>query len=357
MLQLLAQTIRHHFRPVSKEIASERLASNVRRFMACDDMDADPRIASSEVSAPEYNFYISIPEAQRAKPKKVLTHPPREGLTLLRLKGKCVVDDAGLTHNCRIAKEKAAEYGFHILVNGQWPPYDMPVVIVASGRSVESFVNEIKEKQQSGMAVMAVKGAHDWLIERGIVPEFAVMADPQKDRAKCFRLLNDRTVYLPASQCDPDTWEHLRGRRVVLWHPAFSVQQIQSAEWSGVPVVAGGCTTGLRAMQLAYLMGWRIEHLYGFDSSVQADNSIKITGDVVSDEKIIEVEVGLNRLDSERLGLPHEGRKFLTTASLAKQSSELVVCLPMMPGVSVEAFGDGLFQYTLNRGRLAGWPI
>ncbi len=51
--------------------------------------------------------------------------------------------------------------------------------MVGSGPSIEDHLEAIKDCQNQGMPIIAIKGAHDWLIERGIIPDLCIMLDPQ----------------------------------------------------------------------------------------------------------------------------------------------------------------------------------
>jgi hypothetical protein len=77
---------------------------------------------------------------------------------------------------------------------------------------------------------------------------------------------NKNTKYLIASQCSDGVFEALDGHDVTLWHPAYPGIQ----EYIGdrlCALIGGGTTVGLQAMSIAFCMGYRSIHLYGFDSS------------------------------------------------------------------------------------------
>jgi len=61
-------------------------------------------------------------------------------------------------------------------------PHDYVAVLVASGPSVEGQLESIKRQKQRGRLIFAIKDAHDWLIQHGVVPHGAVVVDPVDDQ-------------------------------------------------------------------------------------------------------------------------------------------------------------------------------
>src|SRR5689334_20544204 len=90
--------------------------------------------------------------------------------------------------------------------------HDGHFVCVGSGPSMPSFVEQIREEKQKGRPILAVKGAHDFLCEHGIVPDLWLCIDP-KDRAHLLTKANDETTYLVSSRCDPVMFDTLQGRK------------------------------------------------------------------------------------------------------------------------------------------------
>ena len=94
--------------------------------------------------------------------------------------------------------------------------------------------------------------------------------------------------------------------------------------------VGGGSTSGMRAMALTYMLGYRKMHLFGYDSCLGDGNLLKITGERA--EKVVVSEV--------------EGRAFLCDAAMSQQAQEFEIQLrQMMPGAKVKCYGDGLIPW------------
>lgn len=203
------------------------------------------------------------------------------------------------------------------------------VHIVGSGPSLgdPEVFDELKKAVLQNRPLIAVKDAHDWLIERGIVPDLAVMMDPQAHRVSCVQKKRPEVGYLIASQCHPDVFDWLADCQVVMWHGASDGSE-DKLLGEGRLKVTGGSTTGLRAMTLAYLMGFHKFVLYGFDSCMR-DGVKRITG-APAPEHLMPIFAGKNP------------RKFMCNGAMAAQATEFQLNWQMMPDAQFRVVGDGL---------------
>jgi hypothetical protein len=142
---------------------------------------------------------------------------------------------------------------------------------------------------------------------------------------------------------DPATWDIMRGLRVVIWHPYINERQANLPEWKGVRRVYGGNTTGLRAICLQWILGYRIFHLFGMGSYVLRDR-MRVTGESCYDF-------------DPPFPVCWAGRWWLQTTSLIQQTRDLLTTLRLCPGIRVEAHGDGPLPHVLRCGKEAGWPV
>jgi len=251
----------------------------------------------------------------------------------------------------------ATKAGFPILVGPGKAIIERPCVLVGSGLSAITLLPEIRQRYERGEEIIAIKGAHDWLVKNDIIPRAAIALDPQKSRAKCFKRLRREVLYLCASQMHSDTWEHLRGYQVLLWHSRIALEQEKRPGWGSAYLVPGCSTTGNSAICLLYLLGRRRFELYGFDSSLPPAASwhqslmwwlkgrlLKLDGArVPKDRQVVEVLVG--------------GERFHTTAELVMQAQEVPLLLQQLPEVKVNAHGRGYYQALLAAGKAQGWPV
>jgi uncharacterized Rossmann fold enzyme len=198
-----------------------------------------------------------------------------------------------------------------------------------------SFIDEIKEHRKAGRPIVAVKAAHDFLCENGVEPDLWVNLDP-RDRTSGIQRANDHTVYMVASRCPPITFEHLKGKKILLWH-SWTDSPEQKALGPGKLAIGGGTTSGMRAINIGYILGYRKFVLYGYDSCNRADGIKRFTGEKTG--PTLDVYIGA------------EKRKFTCNAAMAQQANEFQMVYTVMPDISVEAKGPGLIAAIIEERR------
>ncbi len=250
------------------------------------------------------------------------TSAPLE-LRTFTIKTHCVLDDEALYKHISSALER------NLPVIGQHYEHDGVSILVASGPSVSTQLEQIKEERLKGRPIVAIKDAHDWLIENGIIPDYAVAIDPK--RWNCFKHKNQKTKYLIASQCPPEMFDHLRDCEVYLWH--LYVRKGQSVPPHGTPLIAGGTTTGMRAITLLYTMGYRHFELYGYDSCLK-DGVLRVNGDLPKEGVINEIVV--------------DNKLFYCSPAMTAQANEFQKLFEVMPDLNIESHGEGLITTILE---------
>ncbi len=190
------------------------------------------------------------------------------------------------------------------------PAHDGAAVLVGGGPSMRDKVSSIRQRQELGQTIFALNGAAGFLNAHDIVPYYQVLLDPQKFLTKYYA---KAAGYLVASQCHPIVLAACP-QDPILWHIAMEGrEEITPTHPEGDCLVGGGYTVGLTAMCLAYAMGYRKLHLYGYDSSVTED------GDHAYPCPLDQNQV----FDSSHdVVVTVAGQKFYTTLALAKQAME-----------------------------------
>lgn len=130
------------------------------------------------------------------------------------------------------------------------------IAIVAGGPSLDVSLLH-------GMPIMVAGSAHDHLRRKGVEFDYSVLLDAGDAMLKHLHFLRRPTRYLVASQVTPKVFGRLRGLDVKLWHAGGNPAD---GAFGGEPAVIGGCTTPLRAVYLAFLMGYTDFHMHGLDS-------------------------------------------------------------------------------------------
>ena len=172
----------------------------------------------------------------------------------------CNTDDATLFANIE------ANSGRDLPWVAELPAHDGHAVLVGGGPSLAEHLPSIRKRHELGQVIFALNGAAQFLMGHGIRPDYQVILDARPSNVS---LIGKANAYLIASQCDPSVFDALADRFAVrVWHPAIEDIEQHLPEYGGeFALIGGGTTVGLSAMCLAYTLGYRKLHLFGYDSS------------------------------------------------------------------------------------------
>lgn len=204
--------------------------------------------------------------------------------------------------------------------------------IVAGGESLVNYIDEIRDLDAM---IFSCNGTHDFLIERGIKPDFFTMVDarPINDFAK---MPQKDCIYFLASQVHKKMFERLKDNKVILWHTEHEVfpkkyveQRAQDRHQGHYFTIAGKGSIGLTTICLAYTLGFRSFRLYGFDSSfTKYQHAYKQTQN--EKDKILQHELN--------------GVLYQTTPNLMAQIGTYLNLLPLLEDCKVAVRSDGLIK-------------
>jgi hypothetical protein len=155
---------------------------------------------------------------------------------------------------------------FHEMPYWQRFKGEHPIALIGGGPSLADYL----EKLRAFRHTLVCGSAHDFVVQRGVEPEFTAVLDPDPIAANYLRNPCKTTTYLIASSCDAAVFDALKHHQIVLWHCAGTVGPELVAPHHAI---GGGCTVGLRAIGLALLMGYGNQHFFGFDSCYAAGRS------------------------------------------------------------------------------------
>jgi len=165
---------------------------------------------------------------------------------------------------------------------GKAPAHDGKCIVACYGPSLQDNWERLKnERAEGNCIVVSMSGSHDFLIERGVIPDYHVDADPRAYKAKNIKLPNHAVKYYLASCCDPAFFDLLEGYDVSLWHVAVSdhlMKLIDTMGESKQSVVSGGGSVGLRAHSIFHGLGYRNFSTYGMDCSFSEDGHTSWAG-------------------------------------------------------------------------------
>ncbi len=144
---------------------------------------------------------------------------------------------------------------------------DKPIALIAGGPSINNYIDDIKKFKTT----IACGSANDWAMNNGIIPTYAVICDPDPISINYYQKLDTETKYLISTACDPKIFDHLKDYQVIAWH-CHSDEIAEKIKTQNIMppteyyAISGGCTVGLRALNIAIVLGYTNIHMFGFDS-------------------------------------------------------------------------------------------
>lgn len=274
-------------------------------------------------------------------------------LAPLRIHARCVADFPTIRGNV----EYCAKLGLRFFIPTP-NRHELEAVLVGSGPSVRNEVGSLKKKTHDKKYMFfGIKGGHDFLLENDIEPHFAVCVDPLEINYK-ENFLRDAKYckYFIASQCHPTMFDSLLGRKkeVIIWH-LLTDNLLKWSQEECSPIyqhymIPGGSTSGLRAIVLAYAMGFRKFHLYGYDSCLTVTDPKKPANlRKVGGEKYEE----LNKEGKPKaIQLTVGNKQFLADPAFASQANEIQELIKSMWKPNdpfwFRPYGQGLIQHILR---------
>lgn len=198
--------------------------------------------------------------------------------------------------------------------------HDGVASIVAGGPSVKNFVGNMPGD------IFAVNGTMKLLHEQGVKADYFILLDARPDNVDFIDCRNAKE-YLISSQCHKNTLNNLDD--VTLWHPNYpGVEEfVKDRECA---LIGGGTTVGLQAMGIAFAMGYREIHLYGFDSSYEDGEGHAYTQSFNDDDLTDVYYVG--------------GVAFISTPWMVRQAMEFQAASRQLAdgGAEITVHGTGL---------------
>lgn len=143
--------------------------------------------------------------------------------------------------------------------------HDVPIALVGGGPSLKNQIEELKKFR----TIIACGSSHDYLISQGIIPTYAAICDPDAISINYYKNPHTETKYLISTGVDRVVIDHLNKYQVVLWHchsndyDRVEIEKLEGKDYHGI---SGGCTVGLRSINIAIMLGYTNLHMFGYDS-------------------------------------------------------------------------------------------
>ena len=211
--------------------------------------------------------------------------------------------------------------------------HDSKAVLCGSGPSLADDLPVIRAMQADGATVFAMNGAANFLRRNGIMADYQVIADARERTAD---LVGEAHGYIFASQVHPECFRRAPGAH--LFHVNFYsdhneflgiVDGIGPDEFA---LVGSHGSVGNVALGLAYAMGFRDLHVFGYDSSFREEAGHAFDQPMNVTEPVCEVE--------------YQGKKYRCTFTMKSQADvfpRLAYELEEM-GARFTVYGSGYLQ-------------
>jgi uncharacterized Rossmann fold enzyme len=145
--------------------------------------------------------------------------------------------------------------------------HDGVAVLVGGGPSAADCIDDIRALQQAGATVFALNAASLWLNRRGVVADYQVMVDAKAESAQMVD--RDARAHLFGSQVHPSTMDAIE--KPIVWHLGTDDVECllppERVKRGGYALIGGGAAVGNCAVCIAYALGFRTLHVFGYDSS------------------------------------------------------------------------------------------
>lgn len=260
-------------------------------------------------------------------------------------------------------------------------------IFIAGGSSLLDHLEEISDRYKNGEFILTSNMTHDFIVEQGIIPNVCIIVDP-KERVKDYiKNPQKQTEYVIGTVCVPEVAQQLidAGMNVkkILVGYGFADEsdiKLQKELYPG-PMnnyLVGGTMMGLRAMNMALLLGFSKIEYYGMDSCYSSKPAL-IQEDDTRYEEIVksnngrfytDVDTGKNYTingngggffyaykkervpENIQIAKTSDGRKFLTSPCFAHQAKQFLYWVDRLEGkLEVVLHGDSLTShlYELHR--------
>jgi hypothetical protein len=215
-------------------------------------------------------------------------------------------------------------------------PHGRTAIIACYGPSLRNNIRCLEdERWEIGASiVVSVSGAHDFLINHGVIPDYHVECDPRSHKADNIVRAHGDVTYLIGSCAHPVLFDKLDGADVRLWHvatPGHGPRFLRETKENPQHVISGGGSVGLRSIPLLYAMGYRDFSIYGMDCSFADEGKTQWAGKHAGKEQdVISAICG--------------GRTFHTSPVLLTYATDFIEMVQKVSDAQFRIYGDSLLH-------------
>ena len=301
---------------------------------------------------------------------------PEGGFELAKdLKGSPIPDDDVL-ENIR----QSAEYDAPIFT--RQPKREGSFIYCGGGVSIKDYIDTLRERKNNGEFIITSNKTYDYLIDNGIVPNACFVLDPKKICATYITKPQKETIFYIATVCNKQVAVNLleAGCTVNKMLVGYGIEGetdvvLQKTLYPKFnDFLCGGTMAGLRAMNLAPLMGFSKVEYYGFDSSFPYEFPKLVHKEDPEFDEVVKRNKGISYEDAEtgkiyaidepeggffyayrkkrsenlQIAQTPDGRRFWTTPCFAHQAKQAIKWIDRLEDkVEIIIHGDSLNSHLL----------
>jgi hypothetical protein len=248
-------------------------------------------------------------------------------------------DDARLVARAALVQANIdANKGLQPIVFGDGVGKDEPIAIVGYGPSLKQTWEQLRDYRY----IWTVSGAHDFLLERGIVPTYHTDVDWQPHKPDFIKQPHPDVQYRMCNGIHPTYTEKLRPFRLTMFEPMDMSPRFYkpSLQYPRVPKAGNA---GQQAALLAKQDGWQSQHWFGFDHCYEYDGRSAQKSSIAQAVTHAGPHAGSKKWDLIYVKTHDAGRTYETSHELLT-AAKLLMYLIAGHSLNVKVIGDSLFK-------------
>lgn len=144
------------------------------------------------------------------------------------------------------------------------PAHSRVALMCGSGPSIRDDIKLIRAAWEAGATIFALNNCANFLAANGIMPDYQVILDA---RAETAELIGPAKEHLFASQVHPSLFAKVPQAKLWQLDVGEQTDSLLPDDYPEHALIGGAASVGNTALCLAYAMGYRTMHLFGYDSS------------------------------------------------------------------------------------------
>lgn len=278
----------------------------------------------------------NLPKASSPEPKKVVD------ANNLQIKTRNCVQNDDIKNNVFVNKGYIRNW---VLMT---KPSHKGVVICSAGPSLETYIDDVRKKQEDGYYIVSVKHALNTLKKHKITPDACVLLDPRQHVEGFVKTPDRDVVYFVASMCAPAVVKSLLSNKctIIGYHAFVAAGETEVLNPDDLLVCGGSATATRSIMMFADTFGYKDFELYGYDLCYYEKPDLSIKGED-GYSKYMEVPMAVDTYGKDKAV-----RTFWTEGQFLAQAQELSNLIKSRNDLNIVVHGDGIAGWMWRHSKL-----